>query len=123
MDTELFELCKEVARTTGWKTDSFISNPADAKDKEYLYTSDYLLEKLPQFLTLDSYRCRLTVSPGGFGKEFKTPNYVPRRPYTAFWCAAYVDKNGLPPKLASGDTALIALLKLTLALHEAGELK
>lgn len=64
-DLELFELCKEVYKMTGWQidnpsffglqysgspyeTDVHITTDPSADFKSPLYTSDYLLEKLPK---------------------------------------------------------------------------
>lgn len=105
-DTELFELCKEVYIQTQWddtyrifvnnqiwnKLD-FVADKKIQKSNVYipLYTSDYLLEKLPN-------SCMVYKHPRGFGAKMAL-------------------------KLNQfADTPLKALLKLTLALHEAGEL-
>lgn len=103
-DSELFELCKEVYEKTGWRGWELVTLRddgamfVDEQDKSLiaekgftvLYTSDYLLEKLP----------RVHLDPS----------------MHSMWRASY----GITSTLA--ETPLKALLKLTLVLHEAGEL-
>jgi hypothetical protein len=138
MDTELFELCKEVSELTGWNdkdeltfylrhhkpngmivrvsqaefdydSDRFRNSTTAKQFREEnetypLYTSDYLLEKLPG--KLDNKYLTLTLW------EYK-------------WLACYMNGNfheGMNRDEVS-ETPLKALLNLTLALHEAGELK
>ena len=126
--SELFELCKEVYERTGWKYtigkfhndgsyDGYVGhrgiaytpNPQNAEwlpKNIPLYTSDYLLEKLPSSLK-DEYGdlYRLTVREIG-----------------DYWSAKYVYYNvGMWHR--HGSTPLKALLRLTIALSEAGELK
>jgi len=124
MDKELFELCKEVYEITEWETERFYwsdtrnpdkyieslrklqiidykprwLNGKDNEDKHVvpLYTSDYLLEKLPN----TSYQMDVTSA----GVKL-----------TSF----YTDEKW---ETVHSDTPLKALLKLTLALHKAGEL-
>lgn len=117
MDNELFELCKKVYERTkdtwGWtdemqwievnhfgevsifpKWRSLSDNSAEVQKHAPLYTSDYLLEKLPQGVSV--YKEQL----------------------------AYAYNAGLPKvERQVSDTPLKALLKLTIALHESGELK
>lgn len=108
-DKELFELCKRVYEATGWTgthhvwhNDTTISPVAcgyeEVKHAVHfipLYSSDYLLEKLPWS----------TVCSG------------PNQGMFGAWM------NGQPKSTFNeADTPLKALLKLTLALHEAGEL-
>lgn len=128
MDNELFELCKEVYVNTGWETErSYWSDTRDpskyieavrelkvidykpkwlnGKDNEDnhvvpLYTSDYLLEKLPK--DIDSYTIGVVwsnIQESWRGEYGNNEHYV-----------------------VHADTPLKALLKLTLALNEAGEL-
>lgn len=131
MDTELFELCKEVSKLLpDWKTGTYIE--LDTKGKYIgtvsfvglevpheavwsghkfitLYTSDYLLEKLPKEIYKDELIYRIIVG-AKFGDEFKA-NYVTPSGILYFF---------LEPE---ADSPLQALLQLTLALHKAGELK
>lgn len=122
--SELYELCKEVYERTGWEDVSALTD-AEGKllspgylggrlYKEFvpLYTSDYLLEKLPEYvIEYDSYHeqdicnylCVMKVPDG----------YVAR--YDGLSLAHKV-------KVQRSDTPLKSLLKLTLALHEAGKL-
>ena len=104
MSNELFELCKQVYERTGyetgeWTNDSggYVSPASDLIEAGIhfpLYTSDYLLEKLPPGLDL-----------------FKRPNsYVAIGP-------------GDDPSVHQSDTPLKALLKLTIALDDAEKLK
>jgi hypothetical protein len=115
MDTELFELCKEVYKRTRWQPTGYfdgdyVVTQEDADAGGYdddqlkpLYTSDYLLEKLPS--KLDG---NLLLEADGSAADK--------------WCAYY---DSMPVKIIAFHelTPLKALLKLTIALHDAGELK
>lgn len=94
-DNELFELCKQVYEATGWD----YQNGA-------VYTSDYLLEKLPKKVEGADWSYWLTLSPMD-GES---------------WDADYEFEDTEPRHFEYADTPLKALLKLTLALHEAGVL-
>jgi hypothetical protein len=103
MDTELYDLCKEVYKRTEWSLTPTPSVPSwyITADKQYNtiavphYTSDYLLEKMP------------------------------------FFCGVYHDSSGVWRadvhigliKRYYAATPLKALLKLVIALDDAGELK
>ena len=106
MDNELHQLCKEVYEKTGWWNVS-ISHMWSGKEttdfKTPLYTSDYLLEKLKPFLNAE----RKSLS-------FRFADNV-------FWLDADDIYNGPRLSVIQADTPLKALLKLTIALHEAGE--
>lgn len=121
MDNELLELCKEVYKRTGWGVGTLAKGQGDVVNRWFResnaagdemtlvtpsYTSDYLLEKLPHSIG-DGFETRwLTLEPMTDHK----------------WSARYgSDASGGPDEW--GDTALKSLLKLTIALHEAGELK
>jgi len=128
MDNELFELCKTIYEKTNWDNDLLaylnwreivhdeprnlqVSNTkSDMQWKSFapLYTSDYLLEKLPgQFGNRgsSSAQClRLCKSNEGYMAGYIGVDLV-------WWLES------------TADTPLKALLKLTLALHEAGELQ
>jgi len=117
--SELYELCKEVYKRTRWEdtlqfydsfkdiysegeyedygmSHSFIKGSYDIEDGQVpLYTSDYLLEKLPEWTEL---KRKTTIS------------------YTA-------KRDALESYSFESDTPLKALLKLTIALSKAGELK
>ena len=116
-DTDgLFELCKEVYEKTGLnKGQDFYTNGLQwwcntrkegwhlstyghglNNDAFPLYTSDYLLEKLPANIELYKY-----------AKRYEATKYA----------------NPGDSCIVRADTPLKALLKLTIALHEAGELK
>ena len=123
--SELFELCKEVYRWTKWqqKGTRMIFNDADDgaglyKHLEgYLYTSDYLLEKLQPFKT-EARGNRGDVMP------VNAFVFVSRESKNEFRAGYRYNLNGA--KYSDGiyaDTPLKALLKLTIALSEAGELK
>ena len=129
--SELHQLCKEVYERTGWEdvrdfyhekdtfdeeTQTFKRNGVfsivERKRADYntpLYTSDYLLEKLPE-----EVEKRILVVTGG---ERPHAGYARRDNYgdyvldNYYWSNAYYS-----------DTPLKALLKLTIALSEAGEL-
>lgn len=132
-DNELFELCKEVYKRTGWKDTHDVIDFYEGKytvQKDCsgyvdpfkngvywspLYTSDYLLKKLPPAIwdeTLDGTKvvCLLTINMQGSGEAIA----VYTIPYDEQFRGAYSN---------TADTPLKALLKLTIALDEAGELK
>ncbi len=119
---ELFELCKQVYEATGWTgTNQVIGiyyqiSEADVKygifDRSEkrkepvdtpLYTSDYLLEKLPSPLIFHNNDCAIEV------RRTKKDKYM--------WSANIRHSYGQFFKQLS-DTPLKALLKLTLKLHE-----
>lgn len=131
MDTELFELCKEVYERTRWKNvrDLYFNSSIgwtlsdfgkDVKDANEaledepgdwlpLYTSDYLLDRLCEHR----------------GKAGVTVYHVHS---TMQWEAFYAGKSfdyGTDGQHwdTQADTPLKALLKLTIALDDAGELK
>jgi hypothetical protein len=101
MDIGLSELCKKVYELTGWDDKSSnrryiireIGGDADlGNNTASYYTSDYLLEKLPMYIVLQT-------TPTGW--EAWHENNLRR----------------------TADTPLKALLKLVIALCEAGEIK
>lgn len=115
---ELFELCKQVYEATGWRLPiderpvEYWVQHDDEWDLEYgvvgmpvdggvvpLYTSDYLLEKLPATVKNDF--------DGG-------NDYIILYKKGKSWCADYMGQF----KRQKSDTPLKALLKLCLALHE-----
>lgn len=127
-DNELFELCKEVSERTEWlpedcdwwfysatdltvydlvKHDDYYKFISVYEPKGYvpLYTSDYLLEKLTN-VTLDHDTDN--SQDGSWSAKVLIPENNTK------------DKVG---ELEFADTPLKALLKLTIALHRAGELK
>lgn len=116
-DNELFKLCKEVyGLFPEWTSEDLKligvgSNVSGEVNIYPLYTSDYLLEKLEDvpvdYRIMDSPS--IEIHFGG------------RKRKLAYKCRAYLgfDKD----YEVYADTALKALLKLTIALHEAGELK
>jgi hypothetical protein len=94
-----------------------------------LYTSDYLLEKLPDALNSPSfniaYRLQLKKINNWYSCEYSNHGWF-QSMKSVFTRKGY-DTNddslayGLKP--VTGDTPLKALLKLVLALDDAGELK
>ena len=124
-DKELFELCKEVYRRTkdtwGWTDDmrwievnhfgevsifpkwrSLYNNSAEVQKHAPLYTSDYLLEKLiPNHLTLTNH-----WAAGGWKASYRQEGDMYNEKGTGFMLTA--------------DTPLKALLRLTIALDNAG---
>lgn len=123
--SELFELCKKVYELTGWTdTDYYwhedgkaLYTPAHSEVKKFsyyvcpLYNSDDLLGKLPPVVQ-DSYDKKfrhIQMWINGDGEAIAC--YV--EPYDKEFRGAYT---------ASSDSMLKALLKLTIALSEAGEL-
>jgi hypothetical protein len=120
MDTELFELCKEVYKRTGWATRDWIREDGLLVDYNVwgtstpLYTSDYLLEKLPAYLEYWN---------GGNEAGYLVLKHWSKDYEAGYWA----ENDGLSAdnKFTSGYSIspLKALLKLTIALHDAGELK
>lgn len=100
MDNELFELCKEVYNRTEW-----MDNEAFP-----LYTSDYLLEKLPEEIGK-----RILVVTNG---ERPHAGYAERDNY-----GNYTLDDSFYRDAQYSNEVRKALLKLTIALHDAGELK
>lgn len=121
--SELFELCQKVYKLTSWKDtrnrlddgNYTIRNEGNevllGSKQALLYTSDYLLEKLPGYIALTS----TTWDDVHVYKKDSELDYQA--------CACYQSnvKGKLIQRVA--DTPLKALLKLTIALSEAGELK
>ena len=108
MDNELSELCKEVYEKTGWHIggqDERWDYPHQMDKNERfispLYTSDYLLDKLPNYIHVE--KC------------------VELKPSTRWM--AYHSRYSTDHHREYSSSPLKALLKLTVALHEAGELK
>ena len=99
-DQELFELCKEVYEKTGWKPTDWQHGDEDGQP---LYTSDCLLGKLPK------------------ETRFGTPQLIW---YVGHWEACYTDAVdslwNQELKSHAADTPLKALLKLVIALDDAG---
>ena len=118
---ELFELCKQVYKATGWETPDWWGKSAYSGEYRVVpskyyeqkvfadegdagsfydhlphYTSDYLLEKLPREIDGNDLVLTPVMDTG--------------------WGACY-EHNGLKTQ-AIDDTPLLALLKLTLKLHE-----
>ena len=117
-NNELFELCKQVYKATGWgDTDSIINSGGDRTSSGYLgkrlyeyfvplYTSDYLLEKLPKKIKRDSSTGWLVLSPmdsqGAWSVGYEPDHTEHIDDYPMEW----------------GESPVAALLKLTLKLHE-----
>ena len=106
---ELFELCKQVYEATGWENDPYIKhlNKATKYEHRYgnasIYTSDYLLEKLPRYIYLQQ---------SADGKSWLASQLQPTELRTA--------ENAYQSINTSAGTPLRALLLLTLKLHEEG---
>lgn len=103
MDEQRWLLCKEVFEKTGWKAyETLTINTDSGFDGTYqVYTSDYLLERLP-FATTQASMFRLS------------------KPTPDEWLAYYHNDDRFETR---GETPLLALLRLTLALHEKNLLK
>ena len=115
IDQELFDLCKQVYEATGWGQSPNISqlyeywddhdelcviSIEDADDALVpAYTSDYLLEKLPEWATV-------TKVGNDTGK------------YNASYELGYTTSLGDTYLQGTSDAPLKALLKLVLKLHE-----
>jgi hypothetical protein len=133
-DNELFTLCKQVYEKTGWKEPKNLQlyrpmtvhkndsnqeweivhniwsddTPFDEYDYIPLYTSDYLLEKLPPRIR---HRYWFMLTPMDAGTPTWEANYRRFSDDSSIFESVY------------GSSVLITVLKLTLALAEAGELK
>ena len=128
--SELYELCEKVYELTGWNNQEllggWIQDQFDGPENRGtfttrdqietilfklicpLYTSDYLLEKLQSWF--------YDMGANDFGQFGVT--------MLANCCIAKVRSHDKEfSEQASADTLLLALLKLTIALSEAGELK
>ncbi len=140
--SELYELCKKVYERTGWEdvrdfyheNDTFdeetqtfkrngIFSIVERKRADYntpLYTSDYLLEKLPSTIENTDY------NSGGIDRSKRIALQL--RKWDRFvnggmvYFAEYHEMYYIPLFRVEADTPLKALLKLTIALSEAGEL-
>lgn len=109
---DLFELCREVNEfLPDYNNELYRMDSHDGLVVRWgtipLYTSDYLLEKLPATIGRYGTKQYLRMAKTDKGYSFCYMNYL-----------------DLVPELEhSANTPLKALLKLTIALHEAGELK
>jgi len=134
MDNELFELCKEVYKRTEWaETDQFFmkhavkdppysivnegefynfGNPKFGKSDVPLYTSDYLLEKLPPVILDPDDKIFKHIQMWINGDKHTHAGYV--EPYAHDDKVAYAQKS---------DEMRKTLMKLVIALDDAGELK
>jgi len=133
MDTELFDLCKQVYEKTGWRdtfavyeqTDGiplgtpYVAYPElekryglwstqEMKKQTPLYTSDYLLEKLPGLI-------------GAYQSKWVQCLRLAKNEKHGY-LAGYIGTDLVWTHSNQSDTPLKALLRLTLALSEAGEL-
>jgi len=124
MDTELFELCREVYEKTGWDDDElehcYTHNgayPGKGECECPLYTSDYLLEKLPTWIEQDVNKLDGIDRARRVALQLRKWNYQGDK-----YFAEYHELYYAPLFRAESDTPLKALLKLTIALHDKGAL-
>ena len=122
MDTELFELCKSVYEKLGWETSSLAGwieahQEYEADNGDYtnenhppsaLYTSDYILEKLPARI----WNKEESQWDGLWLRKWDRGNEL-------VYFAEYWTRFSFPKQVES-DTPLKALLKLTLKLADEG---
>ncbi|MGO4470379.1 hypothetical protein AB4Y95_00380 [Arthrobacter sp. M-10] len=124
---ELFELCKSVYEQTGWfDTPNLYIRGVDIYPNSFselrtfkrgdytpLYSSDYLLDKLPGSIEVDDpgKTAYLEMRKNSATKEFQ---FSYESYYYEPW-ASYL--------ICNADSPLKALLKLVQALHDKGELK
>lgn len=115
MDNECFELCEEVyKRLPEWGVEGAVDKSFEGGQVfdgwitgfTPLYTSDYLLEKLPGSIYLKHVDEEHSINGDTFWKAG----------FQSHLHRIMVDGEGC-------DTPLKALLKITIALHNAGELK
>lgn len=128
MDEELFELCRQVYEATKFETgewfeitenlivtdeDKYIMEQ-DTVDTPYdftpLYTSDYLLEKLPPYLS--------TYGDDGDDYVMRVQSTFERDS----WWAYYLGDDEKMQFHQEASTPLKVLLKLVIALDDAGQL-
>lgn len=123
--SELHELCKKVYELTGWIVSEYpndwymqqrVRGRAALAKAHPLYTSDYLLEKLPGLLDIDNKTFSLAVQT-----QVAPPDFVALFTHTSVVAGKLAGHSTRYINVA--DTPLKALLKLTIALSEAGELK
>ena len=135
--SELFELCKRVYELFPfWAgTDMIYGKEQDGnwkimpltlsipkRDRIPLYTSDYLLEKLPSSIESKEYPGKRAVL--WTRKEDDHLDKYPEGRVTYFaWYFVTGVVDGVSDFGVHADTPLKALLRLTIALSEAGELK
>ena len=107
-ENELYELCKEVYEKTGWEApETYKAEDGNPENDWQAYDTDYLLEKL------QSWFCDMGAND--FGQFYVT--------MLAYGFIAKVRSHDEDfSEQVSADTPLKALLKLTIALSEAGEL-
>ena len=128
MSNELFDLCKQVYEKTGWN-DGLMHIYGDLEPKikgfhrpivGYEYTSDYLLEKLPDTYALAWHDFPDIDSGEGIVKQGREYYVIDTtcddESFTYGERISYGDKES-----HYSDSPLKALLRLTLALSEAGE--
>lgn len=133
MDEELFELCREVYKRTTWnETDKAFCHlhnrigeylGVDITDEPHdmiapLYTSDYLLEKLPA--TIDSREHKGEAANLITRKELMDPDDPAQGEVYFAWYDVYHDEFGPADFGVHADTPLKALLKLVVAVSDAG---
>lgn len=112
--SELYELCKKVYELTGWEApETYKAEDGNPENDWQAYDTDYLLEKLPKNLTSfygKAYPLSPQVMASGdmYYAMYKHDMTGPKSEETMFEVEA--------------DTPLKSLLKLTIALSEAGEL-
>lgn len=148
IDQELFNLCREVFEKTGWGWESgsplthnwYLPHgkairayaakhhqPQDHEAQLPLYTSDYLLENLPEEIFNEEfeYYWRFTMKKGLGGYIVDYENRMWVRDHKSSLTSRGIEHESMQSwkEPIYSDTPLKALLKLWLALHEAGELK
>jgi len=131
MDTEVFELCKEVWIKTAWELDPEHNYGVEKTTyearygKSIIYTSDYLLEKLPRFINtkVDRLHKEHGCDTCTCERSYKTYLEIHQSDEKSLVCYVSGLNSRAIPFLERADTLTKALLKLTLALHAAGELE
>ena len=108
--SELHQLCKKVYELTGWEApETYKAEDGNPENDWQAYDTDYLLEKLPE-----EVKKRVLVVTNG---DRPHAGYAERDNYGDYTLDEYYWKNA-----QYSDEVRKALLKLTIALSEAGEL-
>ena len=121
MDDELLDLCEQVYNRTGWECGSWYSHEII---KRPAYTMDFIIDSLPVFVYDTVTRLHKESGCRNCTCEQRYKTYLEIHRYDTKSMACYVSNGNSRaiPYLTRATTPLKALLRLTIAMHEAGEL-